>query len=116
MKENGSKPFWDKWAGLYDGFMHRNERLYDGIAEKMKGSLNRKMVVLELACGTGLISRRIVGSVKSLEATDFSEKMIAEAKKNVHSVRAHFSVQNTVSWEETQFSTENTIVNTHSIA
>ena len=72
-EKNGSKPFWDKWAGLYDGFMHRNERLYDGIAEKMKGSLNRKMVVLELACGTGLISRRIVGSVKSLEATDFSE-------------------------------------------
>ncbi|MGN0774798.1 MAG: class I SAM-dependent methyltransferase [Candidatus Ventricola sp.] len=93
MKENGNKQFWDRWAGFYERFMHSNERLYDEIAGRMKGSLNRNMYVLELACGTGLISRRIVGCVKSLEATDFSEKMIAEAKKNVHSVRAHFSVQ-----------------------
>lgn len=97
MKENGDKSFWDKWAGFYDRFMRSHERLYDEIAIEMKGSLNREMFVLELACGTGMISRRIVGSVKSLEATDFSEKMIAEAKKNVHSVRAHFSVQDAAS-------------------
>lgn len=93
MKEKGNKSFWDRWAGFYDRFMHSNERLYDEIAGKMKGSLNRKMYVLELACGTGLISRRIVGCVKSLEATDFSPKMIAEAKKNTYSARLHFSVQ-----------------------
>ncbi len=97
MKEQGNKPFWDHWSGFYDRFMHSNERLYDVIAAKMKGSLNRKMYVLELACGTGLISKRIVGSVKSLEATDFSPKMIAEAKKNTHSARLHFSVQDATS-------------------
>lgn len=97
MKEQGNKSFWDHWSGFYDRFMHSNERLYDVIAAKMKGSLNRKMYVLELACGTGLISRRIVGSVKSLEATDFSPKMIAEAKKNIHSARLHFSVQDATS-------------------
>ena len=93
MKGNGNRAFWDNWAGFYDRFMYSNERLYDEMAAKMKASLNREMFVLELACGTGLISRRIIGCVKSLEVTDFSEKMIAEAKKNVHSVRAHFSVQ-----------------------
>lgn len=92
-----TKQFWDRWSSIYDRFMNSNERLYDEMAVKMKASLNRDMVVLELACGTGLISRRIVGSVKSLEATDYSEKMIAEAKKNVHSVRAHFSVQDAAS-------------------
>ena len=50
--------------------------------------------MLELACGTGLISQRLAGSVKSLEATDYAPEMIAEARKKVHSVRLHFSVQN----------------------
>ena len=51
------------------------------------------MTVLELACGTGLVSERIAGSVKMLEATDFSEDMIRKAKEKAHSCRLHFSVQ-----------------------
>ena len=93
MKEQGNKQFWSRWSGFYDRFMHSNERLYDAITAKMKGSLNRQMNVLELACGTGLISGQIVGSVKSIEATDFSPEMIAEAKKKPHSARLHYSVQ-----------------------
>lgn len=93
MKEKGNKSFWNRWAGFYDRFMHSNGRLYDIIAAKMKRQLNRKMNVLELACGTGLISRRIVVCVKSLEATDFSPSMVTRAKKSVRSSRIHFSVQ-----------------------
>lgn len=93
MKEKGNKSFWNRWAGFYDRFMYSNGRLYDIIAAKMKRQLNRKMNVLELACGTGLISRRIAVCVKSLEATDFSPEMITHAKKSVHSSRLHFSVQ-----------------------
>ena len=93
MKENGNQQFWDRWSGFYDPFMHSNERLYNDIAARMKRRLSRKMNVLELACGTGLISRRIAASVQSLEATDFSPEMIAEAKKKVNSSRLHFSVQ-----------------------
>ena len=93
MKENGNKQFWDRWSGLYDPFMRSNERLYSDIAARMKRRLSRKMNVLELACGTGLISRRIAASVQSLEATDFSPEMIAEAKKKASSSRLHFSVQ-----------------------
>lgn len=93
MKENGNRQFWNRCSGLYDRFMHSNARLYNEIAARMKASLNREMYALELACGTGLISRRIASSVKSLEATDFSPEMIATAKKNVHSARLHFSVQ-----------------------
>ena len=93
MKEQGNKQFWSRWSGFYDRFMHSNERLYDAITANMKGSLNRQMNVLELACGTGLISGQIAGSVKSIEATDFSSEMIAEAKKKPHSARLHYSVQ-----------------------
>ncbi len=51
------------------------------------------MNVLELACGTGQISFSLSGRVRLWEATDFSEAMIAEAKKKNTSRRLHFSVQ-----------------------
>ena len=35
---------------------------------------SKDMAVLELACGTGLLSVRIAGSVKLLEATDFRKR------------------------------------------
>ncbi len=85
--------FWSRYSGWYDGFMRSSEPVYDAMALRMKKCLNRQMQVLELACGTGLISRRIAGSVKSLEATDVSPEMIAEAKKKADSARVHFSVQ-----------------------
>ncbi len=87
-----NKSFWDHWAGQYDPFMRGSAPLYDRIAQRMKKRLTRDMYVLELACGTGMISQRIVGSVRSLEATDFSSEMIAQAKKSNTSVRLHYSV------------------------
>lgn len=92
-KEADNKHFWKRWAGAYDRFMHSNERLYDQIAREIKKRLSRNMHVLELACGTGLISCRIAGGVKSLEATDFSPEMIAKAKEKPNSYRLRFSVQ-----------------------
>ncbi len=88
-----NKSFWNRWAERYDPFMRNSEPLYDRIAQRMKRQLNRGMYVLELACGTGMISQRIVGNVRSLEATDFSSEMIAQAKKRNTSARLHFSVQ-----------------------
>lgn len=92
--EHGNKRFWSRWSGRYDKFMSGDKPLYNEIAARMKQHLNRQMYVLELACGTGLISQRIAGSVKSLEATDYAPEMIAEAKKKVGSARLHYSVQN----------------------
>lgn len=97
MKDTANRGFWNRWAGIYDRFMRSDEALYNQIASEMKQSLSRDMQVLELACGTGLLSVRIAGSVKSLEATDFSPEMIAEAKKKAHSARLHFSVQDATS-------------------
>lgn len=51
------------------------------------------MTVLELACGTGLLSVKIAPIVKHLEATDFSAEMIKQAKMKSYSAKLHFSVQ-----------------------
>lgn len=92
MKED-NKGFWDKWAHRYDKAMSLDRNTYAQIIGRMKTTLTKKMTVLELACGTGLISTQLAGSVKMLEATDFSAEMIQQAKKKPHSSRLHFSVQ-----------------------
>ncbi len=92
-KEKDNKGFWDRWAKRYDFMMSGDGRTYAQIVNLLKRKLNREMAVLELACGTGLLSVRIAGSVKLLEATDFSEEMIRQAKAKAHSSRLHFSVQ-----------------------
>lgn len=90
---NGNKAFWNKWASRYGRTMSGSRNTYDFIIREIKKTLNRDMTVLELACGTGLVSERIAGGVKMLEATDFSEDMIRKAKEKAHSCRLHFSVQ-----------------------
>lgn len=97
MKEKDNKGFWDRWAKRYDFVMSKDGRTYAQIVDQMKRVLDRKMTVLELACGTGLLSVQLAGSVKLLEATDFSEEMIRKAKAKAHSARLHFSVQDATS-------------------
>lgn len=94
MKEKDNKDFWDRWAGRYDRMMLADRDTYARILSRMKKKLNRNMVVLELACGTGILSEQLAGNVKMLEATDFSEEMIKQARRKCHSSRLHFSVQN----------------------
>lgn len=91
MKDN--KGFWDSWAERYDKFMSGDKNTYAQIVDRIKHKLNRNMYVLELACGTGILSVQLAGSVKMLEATDFSEEMIKQARQKNHSTRLHFSVQ-----------------------
>jgi len=75
--------FWDKAAGFYDLF-----------EDKYNGEVNRKLVqavadmieesdrVLECACGTGMLSRGIGENCMELIATDFSDGMLRQTKKN----------------------------------
>ncbi|MDO4556834.1 MAG: class I SAM-dependent methyltransferase [Lachnospiraceae bacterium] len=83
---------WDKFAGIYDVFMKKDhkayEKMYKLIGERVKGR-----IVLELATGTGLIAKHIVRYAKHIEATDYSSKMIEEARKGNCSSKLHFSVQ-----------------------
>lgn len=88
-----NKGFWDGWAKRYDTIMSNDHKTYENLIGRMKRVLTRNMTVLELACGTGLLSVRLPGSVKLFEATDFSEEMIRQAKAKTCSSRLHFSVQ-----------------------
>lgn len=93
MKSKDNKNFWEKWAARYDRTMYGSGKLYRDLLSTMKQTLDSNMTVLELACGTGLLSVKIASAVKHLEATDFSEEMIIQAKKKAYSSKLHFSVQ-----------------------
>ena len=86
------KDFWDKNAGRYDRFMRKDGAAYDEMYELIQPVVRHK-TVLELATGTGLIAKHIVNAAALVEATDASAEMIAEAKRDNHSAKLHFSVQ-----------------------
>ena len=93
MKAGDNKEFWQRTAKSYGSVMKHSWKLYDTICERIRPGLTREMNVLELACGSGQLSFRLAGAVRLWEATDFSENMIAEARKQPRSSRLHFSVQ-----------------------
>ena len=93
MEKKDNKNFWSRWAVRYDKTMSGSEKLYQNITSHMQKTLKRDMTVLELACGTGLLSVKIAPIVKHLEATDFSAEMIKQAKMKSYSAKLHFSVQ-----------------------
>ena len=86
------KNFWDRNAGRYDRFMRKDGAAYDEMYELIRPAVRHK-TVLELATGTGLIAKHIVNAAALVEATDASAEMIAEAKRDNHSAKLHFSVQ-----------------------
>lgn len=91
---NDNKQFWQRFAKLYSPFMEkRNGKLYDDICDRIAPKLYKNMNVLELACGSGQLTFRLVDRVKCWEATDFSPNMIAEAKKQFVPANLYFSVQ-----------------------
>ena len=90
MKER--KTFWDRNAGLYDRFMRKDGAAYEMMYELIQPVVRHK-TVLELATGTGLIAKHIVNAAALVEATDASAEMIAEAKRDNHSAKLHFSAQ-----------------------
>ena len=90
MKEN--KNFWDRNARIYNRFMRKDRAAYETMYALIRPVVKAK-TVLELATGTGLIAKHIVNAAAHIEATDVSAEMIAEAKRDTHSAKLHFSVQ-----------------------
>ena len=86
--------FWQRFARLFSPFMEKgNGQLYNQIASEAKPWLNKELTVLELACGSSQLSFHLAASAKHWDATDFSENMIAEAKKKTRPQNLYFSVQ-----------------------
>ena len=105
-KEKSNKRFWDRYARFYDYEVLRFSRpAYTEMYRFMSEILTKEMNVLELATGTGLIAANIASSVRSIEATDFSPKMIETAKKKNVPENVHFSVEDatTLSFDDNSF-------------
>jgi len=75
---------WDKLSPFYDFFETAyNGKCYKGIAEKIKEYVTEDDIVLECACGTGLLTVPMAQKCKNLIATDVSVGMLHQTKKKV---------------------------------
>ena len=92
-EDNSNKKFWNRFASKYDLIIKKDEQAYEEMIRLIRRDVNSKMEMLELATGTGLIALRIADKVKYLEATDFSEEMIKEAKRKERPNNLNFSVE-----------------------
>ncbi len=93
MNDPTNKHFWQRMAKIYAPFMKGSATLYDEIVRYCRPYLATDMNILELACGTGQLTFRLASCVRHWEATDFSEKMIEEAKKYSTLPNISFAVQ-----------------------
>lgn len=87
MRKEKATSLWDKQAPAYD---RRNlsvyERAYDLSIQKARAVLSRDQKVLEIGCGTGIISLGIAPAVGSVTGTDISPQMIKEAEHKAESL------------------------------
>ena len=82
---------WDWYAPIYKRAMRAEERSYAFLYRRIP-KLIRGKEVLELATGPGLLAKRIAPVTKRMLATDYSEGMIAEAKKGACPNNLRFEV------------------------
>ena len=74
--------FWDRVAGVYDLFANvYNAKTHKLLKQVVANQISAADVVLECACGTGLLTEVIAPRCKSIVATDFSEKMLKKTEK-----------------------------------
>ncbi len=109
-KEITNKKFWENVAKWYTPMQERkNAKLYKELCEVISKLLDKDMQVLELACGTGQLTFSLYKKVAGWEATDFSEKMIEEAKARarVFNLPITFTVQDATNlpYEDGKFDT-----------
>ena len=80
--------FWDRVAWVYDVFANGiNRRATQAMCAAVAAHIGPEDEVLECACGTGLLTGVIAARCRALTATDFSEKMLAQAERKYANCR-----------------------------
>ena len=74
------KKIWDLYAPIYKRAMKADQKIYTFMYERIPQMI-KEMEVLEIATGPGLLARHVAPAAKRMVATDYSDGMIAEAKK-----------------------------------
>ncbi|MCD8355009.1 MAG: class I SAM-dependent methyltransferase [Clostridia bacterium] len=82
---------WNLYAPIYNLFMRKDHQAYEQMYRKIRRAIDGK-TVLELAAGTGLIAKNVASAAAQVEATDFAEKMIAEARRGNNPFNLTFRV------------------------
>lgn len=80
---------WNFYAPVYNLFMRMNQTAYEEIYKKIRKTIADKKV-LELACGTGLISNHVADVSEKYIATDFAENMLIQAQKKKFTDKLHY--------------------------
>lgn len=79
-----NKKVWNLFAGIYEKVRltgKKNKEFYNRLSKEIEKQLRPNMKVLELAMGPAMLTEEIAQNCRQLYATDYSEKMIAQAKK-----------------------------------
>ena len=85
------RKIWDLYAPIYSRAMRAEERSYAFLYRRIPKWVRAKEV-LELATGPGVLAKRIAPVTERMLATDYSEGMIAEAKKGACPKNLRFEV------------------------
>ena len=78
---NKSEKFWDRSAKGYENREIKWEKIYNKAVEKTKEYLTENDILLDYACGAGVITAQIASYAKETYAIDISSKMIDVAKR-----------------------------------
>ena len=75
-----NKKIWDLYAPIYKRAMKADQHIYDFMYERIPEMIKDKDV-LEIATGPGLLAKHVAPYARKMIATDYSDGMIAEARK-----------------------------------
>ena len=79
-KPKDASSIWNFYAPVYDTFMKMDRAMYEEMYRRIRAAIRGRRT-LELCTGTGLIAKHVASAASELVATDFAEKMLAEARK-----------------------------------
>lgn len=85
------KKIWDLYAPIYKRAMKADQKIYDYMYARIPEVIRDKEV-LEIATGPGLLAKHVAPAAKRMIATDYSDGMIAEAKKGDHPSNLTFEI------------------------
>ncbi len=95
-EEQRKTEIWDKFAPVYAPAMKfGNDRAYRFLYYRIRKVVKNKRV-LEIATGPGLIAKHVADVTESMVATDFSVKMLEQARKGKNPEQLTYEYANAV--------------------
>lgn len=86
-----NKKIWDLYAPIYERAMRSDGKVYKFMYDRIPKIIEGKDV-LEIATGPGLLAKHVAYAANRMIATDYSDGMIAEARKGEYPYNLTFEV------------------------